>query len=667
MCVSQRDPMLNRMKELIEQISEADIAYYKNDKPIMSDKEYDALYDELRSLEDNLGITLSNSPTQKVAGEILDELTPVKHSKPMLSADKTKFVQDLIKFAKGQAVTLSWKLDGLTLVLRYDNGKLVQAITRGREGIVGEDVTHTVKHFLNVPLTVPNKLPFEVRGEGVISWENFHKINASLEEPYSHPRNLAAGSVRKLDSSDAEKRCLELVGFEVVSIDGKEMSHKESSFEFLEENGFAVVPHIYITETATSDQIENAVKLFAPSEYKYPVDGLIMEYADLEYGRSLGTTGHHENRLIAFKWQDETVDTQFKGVELATTRTGMVSITGLFEPVEIDGTTVSRAYLHNLDIFEAFQFGVGDMISVYKANMIIPQIAENKTKSNTFKLPMECPCCDAPLVVKQTPGGTRQLYCENETCSAKLVQRFEHFCEKTRMNIEGLSATTLEKFVSRGWLKNFGDLYELERHRAEIVATEGFGEKSFERLQKSIETSRECTLAKFIAALGIPLVGRHAGRDIDEYFNGSWEDFEFALQFGFDFTQLPNFGAMMQKNLYIWYADKEEEKLWRPLLNKIKFTKETKNMANEQNNKNPFNGKTVVVTGTFAYGTRGEVEARLYALGAKPSSSVTKKTDYVLYGANPGSKLEKAMNLGIKTRSEEEFEQMLKETEDAQA
>ena len=661
MCVNQKYPMLERMQKLNEQITEADIAYYQKDNPMMTDREYDALYDELKLLEEQSGIHLSNSPTQKVAGEILDELTPVQHSKPMLSANKTKFVEDLVKFAKGKDVTLSWKLDGLTLVLRYDNGNLVQAITRGREGVIGEDVTHTVKHFLNVPLTVPTKLPFEVRGEGVISWDNFQKINETLEEPYSHPRNLASGSVRKLDSNDAKSRCLELVAFEVVTLNGKPMSHKEEDFEFLEENGFSVVPHVYITEGATPDQIEKAIKMFEPKAYTYPVDGLIMEYADLAYGRSLGNTGHHENRLIAFKWQDETVDTKFKGVELATTRTGMVSITGLFEPVEIDGTMVSRAYLHNLDIFDAFQFGIGDTISVYKANMIIPQIAENKTKSNSFKLSMECPCCGAPLVEKRTTGGTRELFCENASCSAKLVQKFEHFCEKTRMNIEGLSGTTLKKFVSRGWIKNFGDLYELERYRDEIVETDGCGEKSFERLQKSIEKSRECTLAKFIAALGIPLVGRHAGRDIDEYFNGSWDDFEMALQFGFDFTQLPNFGAMMQKNLYAWYADREEEKLWRPLLSKIKFTKETKIMANEQNKTNPFYGKTVVVTGTFSYGTRGEVEARLASLGATPSSSVTKKTDYVLYGDKPGSKLQKALNLGIKTRSEEEFEQMLEE------
>ena len=659
MCVNQKDPMLKRMKILIEQINEADVAYYKNDRPIMSDREYDALYDELILLEKTWGIILSNSPTQKVSGEILDELMPVKHTKPMLSANKTKSIEDLIKFAKGHGVYLSWKLDGLTLVLRYNDGRLIQAITRGREGVIGEDVTHTVKHFLNVPLTVPNKFPFEVRGEGIIRWDNFNKINDTLEEPYSHPRNLAAGSVRKLDSTDAKSRCLEFFGFELITLDGKFMNSKEENFEFLEENGFAVVPHVYITETATADNIRYGVSLFDPKNCQFPVDGLIMEYANLEYGRSLGSTGHHENRLIAFKWQDETVETKFKGVELATTRTGMVSITGLFDPVEIDGTTVSRAYLHNLDIFDEFQFGVGDTISVYKANMIIPQIAENKMKSNTFKLPMECPCCGGPLVEKRTTGGTRELFCENVSCSAKLVQKFEHFCEKTRMNIEGLSATTLRKFVSRGWIKNFGDLYELERYRDEIVATDGFGEKSFERLQKSIEKSRECTLAKFIAALGIPQVGRHAGRDIDEYFNGSWDDFETAIGYGFDFTKLADFGATMHNNIYAWYADKEEEKLWRPLLDKIKFIKEKKIMANESKN-NPFEGKTVVVTGTFQYGPRGAVEARLYGLGAKVASSVSKKTDYVLYGENPGSKLEKAQNLGIKTRSEDEFEKILR-------
>ena len=321
-------------------------------------------------------------------------------------------------------------------------------------------------------------------------------------------------------------------------------------------------------KTQMKKKIRDAIEEMDPKKFAYPADGLIMEYDDIRYGKSLGATGHHENRLIALKWEDELFETEFLGVQLATTRTGMISITGLFKPVSIDGTQVSRAYLHNLDIFESFEFGLGDKIRIYKANMIIPQIAENVTKSKTYNLPESCPCCSNKLTVKITSGGTRQLFCENPHCAAKLVQKFIHFCEKTRMNIEGLSEKTLEQFVSHGWIRTFADLYALDQHRDEIIQTEGFGEKSFERLQASIEKSRHCTLAKFIAGLGIPMVGRHAGRDLDKYFKGSWEAFEEAVKDGFDFTQLPDFGVTMHNNIYTWYSDTEEEKLWRPLLEK---------------------------------------------------------------------------------------------------
>lgn len=645
---------IDRMKELIAQLKEADTAYYRDDRPIMSDRDYDALTDKLKSLEQYTGLTLSGSPTQIVSGEILEELTPVRHTRPMLSADKTKSVDDLVKFAGTRDVVLSWKLDGLTLVLRYDNGELQQAITRGREGIIGEDVTHTVRTFLNVPLTVPVRESFEVRGEGVISWANFEKINMSLEEPYSHPRNLAAGSVRKLDASESGKRFLEFFAFDLVT--DLKIPTKCLQMDFMEANGFSVVPHAKLLDTDDS-YIRETVELMDPKHFDYPVDGLIMEYDDVSYGKSLGATGHHENRLIALKWQDELFETKFLGVDLATTRTGMVSITGLFEPVEIDGTAVSRAYLHNLDIFDEFQFGIGDTIQVYKANMIIPQIAKNDTQSNTFSLPMTCPCCCGPLAVRTTSGGTRQLFCENPHCTARLVQKFDHFCEKTRMDIEGLSATTLEKFIGHGWIRNFGDLYDLEQHREEIVSTEGFGEKSFERLQASVEKSRNCTLAKFIAGLGIPMVGRHAGRDLDAYFHGSWEEFETAILGGFDFTQLPDFGETMHKNIYQWYQDAEEAKLWRPLLNKINFIKESSTMNTNYNT--PFYGKTVVATGKLENYTRDGIQAKLLELGAKPASSVTKKTDYLIVGEKAGSKLTKAQQIGIRTLTEEEFEEML--------
>lgn len=648
---------LERMRELIERLTEADIAYYKNDAPIMTDLEYDRLTEELASLEHDTGLVLSGSPTQKVSGEILESLAEVRHTKPMLSAGKTKSIEDLIRFAAGRAVLLSWKMDGLTLVLRYEYGKLKQAITRGREGIIGEDVTHTVRTFRNVPLTIPTKESFEVRGEGVISWESFRRINASLEEPYTHPRNLASGSTRKLDAGEASKRRLEFWAFELVS-DHLEPESKLAQQQFLQRSGFSVVPYIFLDAGHSGQDIRDTVAGMEPKDFAYPVDGLVMEYENLRYGKSLGATGHHENRLIALKWADELYSTRFRGVELATTRTGMVSITGLFDPISIDGTLVSRAYLHNLDIFDEFQFGIGDEISVYKANMIIPQIADNKTQSNTYMLPMTCPCCGKPLTVKYTSGGTRQLYCGNPHCAAKLVQKFAHFCEKTRMNIEGLSATTLEKLIGHGWVRNFGDLYELEQHREDIVRTEGFGERSFDRLQAAIEKSRRCTLAKFISGLGIPMVGRHAGRDLDRYFHGSWAEFEAAILNGFDFTQLPDFGETMHNNIYTWYADAQEAKLWRPLLRKIQFeTKENLTMETTMNN--PFAGKTVVATGKLEHYTRDGIQEKLISLGAHPSGAVSKKTDYLIVGEKAGSKLTKAQQLGVKTLTEQEFEDML--------
>lgn len=649
---------INRMRELIEQLRAADVAYYRDDNPTMTDRDYDRLTDELKALETSTGLILSGSPTQTVSGEILEELMPVRHSKPMLSADKTKSVDDLIRFAGEHAVMVSWKMDGLTLVLRYGQGKLQQAITRGREGIIGEDVTHTVRTFLNVPLTVPTTEPFEVRGEGVISWANFEKINLSLEEPYSHPRNLAAGSVRKLDPRESAKRHLEFFAFDLVSRN-LERHSKLSQQQYLESNGFAVVPYVFLDVHGDAEAIRETIDSFDPKKYAYPVDGIIMEYDDIEYGTSLGATGHHENRLIALKWEDELHETECTGLDIATTRTGMVSLTATFKPVEIDGAMVSRAYVHNYDIFKNLALGIGDKLMVYQANMIIPQIAENLTKSGSIGVPQKCPCCGSQLWIHTSSGGTKQLYCENPTCAAKLVRKFTHFCEKTRMNIEGLSETTLQKFIGHGWIRNFGDLYDLEKHREEIITTEGFGVKSFERLQASIEKSRHCTLAKFIAGLGIPMVGRHAGRDLDRYFHGSWEEFESAINSSFDFTRLPDFGVTMHNNIYTWYADKNEAKLWRPLLTKIEFVKE--NTAMNINTTNPFAGKTVVATGKLQNYTRDGIQMKLLSLGAKPASSVSKNTDYLIVGEKAGSKLTKAQQLGVPTLTEQEFEDMIAE------
>ncbi|MCQ2443780.1 MAG: NAD-dependent DNA ligase LigA [Oscillospiraceae bacterium] len=651
------NPKIKEMRELIAQISAANTAYYRDDRPIMPDRDYDSLVERLAALEEDVGTILSSSPIHSVPDEILSELVPVRHSKPMLSAAKTKSTDDFIRFIDGRPAVLSWKLDGLTLVLRYSNGQLTQAITRGREGIVGEDVTHTVRTFLNVPLSVPFLEEFEVRGEGVISWANFDSINRSLEDPYTHPRGLAAGSTRKLDPAESKKRSLEFLAFDLVTDLG--FTRKTEQLDFLAQQGFSVVPHTFFDKDTTPGHIHAIISTMKPNDYAYPVDGLIIEFDDLAYGKSLGATGHHENRLLALKWADDLYETTFEGVELATTRTGMVSITGLFKPVTIDGASVSRAYLHNLDIFDDFQFGLGDTIKVYKSNMIIPQIAENVTQSNIYQLPMTCPCCGEALTVRSSSGGIRQLYCENPHCTAKLIQKFTHFCEKTRMNIEGISATTLEKFIGHGWIHSFGDLYTLEQHREDIIKTEGFGVKSFERLLASIKKSRCCTLAQFIAGLGIPNVGRHAGRDIDQHFHGDWNAFETAIQNGFDFTSLPNFGTTMHSNIYAWYADAEEAKLWRPLLNHITFKKETMNMNPTSNT--AFAGKTIVATGKLQNYTRDGINVKILSIGAKPGSSVTKKTDFLIVGDKAGSKLAKAQKLGITILTEAEFEAMLAE------
>jgi len=692
------------MRELISLIREADIAYYKFDAPVMTDREYDLLYDELLGLEKQTGIVLSISPTQKVAGEVLESLAQVRHNRPMLSAEKTKSISTITDFIDGKAVVVSWKLDGLTLVLRYENGKLMQAITRGAEGMLGEDVTHTAKVFTNVPLEIPCKDSLEVRGEGVISWENFAKINKESEVPYTHPRNLAAGAVRRLDAEKSRGQHLEFFAFELIrdsSSDSRGGSgsydSKRSELNALQEYGFDVVGHIYLDEQTSTEHFEAFFQTFNPARFRYPVDGLIIEYDDLEYGRSLGETGHHTNRLIGLKWEDKLHDTVFLGLELATTRTGMVSLTGIFADTEIDGTIVNRAYLHNLDILDKFELGIGDEVKIYKANMIIPQLAENVTRSGTLQHPDKCPCCGSGLVIRASESGTRLLYCDDPSCPAKLIRKFAHFCSKTQMNIPGISEKTLEKFVNNGWVKNYGDLYELEQYRDEFVNTPRFGEKLFDRIQKAVNNSRNCTLNQLIAGLGIPMIGRTAGRLLSSYFHGDWDAFESAIVSGFDFTQIKDFGQTLNDNIHAWYADESEAKLWRPLLRHINIVKEMANAGGNANGdgndesdsgsgraggraggsgsgndsgsdcgvgsgsgvNNAFFGKTVVATGKLTNYSRDGIQEKLLSLGATPTGSVSSKTDYLIFGEKAGSKLAKARNLGVTTITEAEFEAML--------
>ena len=644
---------IEQMQAYIKQIRAADKAYYNAGNPMLTDYEYDQVFDALKKLEEATGLVLSGSPTHKVSGEVLDELHKVPHTRPMLSADKTKSVDDVIKFIDGRPCVLSWKLDGSTMVLRYEDGELKQAITRG-DGHAGDDVTHTARVFLDIPIKIKEREKIEVRGEAVISWANFKTINEELADGrYSHPRNLAAGSIGMLDAGESKHRCLEFRAFDLV--EGPAFQTKAEQLRYMQQLGFHVVEHV-LMENMEEEQIRRCMDDMDPKSYAYPVDGLIIEQNDVAYGKSLGHTGHHENRMIALKWKDEEYETRFRGGELRPTRKGRLSLTGLFDPVEMDGATVSRATLHNFDIFKRFQMGIGDRVLLIRSNMVIPQLVKNMDCSDTYELPETCPCCGADVVLRKEENTTF-LYCSNPRCPGVLVQKFVHYCERTRMNIPGLSEATLTKFVDKGWLTTFGDLYELGRYKDQIIQENGFGSRSFERLQRAIDRSRKTTLNRFIAAMGIHEVGRTAGRAISEYFGGSWLAFEKAIQNKFDFTLLEDFGQTMNDSIYEWYADKQAEALWRPALQHITFTIQKKERQT-MNGNSVFQGKKIVATGKLAGYTRTEIQDKILSLGATPQSAVSKTTDYLIVGEKAGSKLAKAQQLGVKVLTEEEFEQM---------
>ena len=635
-----------RMKELLSLMKREELAYYLNDSPIVSDHEWDAQFDELSALEAETGIVFASSPTQKVGGAVLDGLEKVTHSKPMLSADKTKDLKDIAAFAAKSSgpCMVSWKLDGLTLVLRYHAGKLERAITRG-DGTVGEDVTHNCASVLGIPHRIPSTDDVEVRGECVISWAGFDKVNKNVEKPYSHPRNLAAGSIRLLSQKESCTRELQFVAFELVQ---PLLGTVQASYEYLEALGFSVVPHLLKDDPAKV--IES--KVFDPARYALPADGLIVEYNDKEFGQSLGATGHHENCRIAFKWADQTYKTKFLGVRIRPTRTGILSLTAMFEPVMIDGAKVQKATLHNVDIFRKFKLGVGDEIEVYKANMIIPAIAKNNTQSGTYQLPDVCPCCGGKAVIEKR-DDTNYLVCLNEHCSARRVRQFEHFCARTYMDIPGFAGATIETLIDEGIIKTFADIYHLDRYKDQIIALDGFGLRSYEKLQAGVESSRDVALSAFIAAFGIPLIGRHVGKLLEKVF-GTLDALLKAVDDGFDFSSLDGFGAKKAGNLIVWLSDPVNRKELLDVAQEVRFKEAPAAVAD-----NPFKGKTVVATGSFEHFSRTGINQKLEELGAKVGSSVSKKTDYVIAGPGAGSKLNKAQSLGIRVLTEQEFLDML--------
>ena len=635
---------IETIKNLTTELLQYCHEYYDLDRPTISDTEYDKKYNELERLENEANFYLANSPTHKVQGQVLDCFMKVKHSKPMLSAAKTKDVNEIKKFIGNQPFYCSYKLDGATLVVRYKNGEFVQAITRGN-GEIGEDVTSQAKMITNLPMHIAYNRELELRGECVISWENFRKINATLDELYSHPRNLAAGSLRQLDTNITKQRNLSYVVFECVSDLYDEDTLFDSKWDelgYLDYLGFETV------ERCTGD-IDDCTEGMQPEWYQYPCDGLIFEMCMKSYSKSLPSTAHHEGCRMALKWADEMYETTLLDVEWNPTRTGLISPVAVFQPVNLDGAITTRATLHNLSIIEQLELGIGDTITVYRSNMVIPKIDDNLTRSNTLKIPTTCPCCRQPTEIKYT-DNSKVLMCTNPDCSARNLAKFEHFVSKKAMDIQGLSSATLETLISHGFIHKYKDIYHLSDHRNELIRLDGYGAKSIDNLLESIEKSRNVKLENFITALSIPNIGLSAAKAISKKFNGDHYEFIQALSSDYDFSQIDDFGEITNKSLHDWWKSKDPMAELLPI--EMNFIVEEKSVDNS------LSGLKFCITGTFSQ-SRDELKAILESKGAKFISSVSKNLDVLFVGDKAGSKLAKAQQLGIKIADENELMKLL--------
>ena len=613
-----------RIKDLVELLNKANKAYYQEANEIMTNFEYDKLYDELVGLEKETGMVLSNSPTVNVGYQVVSQLPKEQHNSPMLSLDKTKEVGALADFAGDRKCLLSWKMDGLTVVLTYENGELVKAVTRGN-GLVGEVITNNAKTFKNIPISIPYKGRLTLRGEAIIKYSDFEQINREIEDAdskYKNPRNLCSGSVRQLNSQVTAERNVNFVAFALINADDVDFGNSiEQQYKWMESQGFQVVEYRVVTRNS----MEDAVKYFAGKiqTYDYPSDGLVLMFDDIEYGLSLGTTAKFPRNGIAFKWEDEQAETTLKYIEWSPSRTGLINPVAVFEPVELEGTTVSRASVHNISIMEELELGSGDRIKVYKANMIIPQISENLTKSGIDDLPKECPVCGHATEVK-AENGIKTLYCPNSQCPAKHVKLFTLFVSRNGMNIDGLSEETLEKFIDAGYIKEFADIFHLDRYYEEIVATPGFGQKSYDNLMDSVEKARNVELSALIYSLGIPNIGSANAKLICKAFNNNIEKIRNASVE--ELIEIDGIGEIMAEKFCQYFADEDNIKKLDNLLKEV-------NIAEPEENTTPQNmdGLTFVITGSVEhFANRNELKSYIEKHGGKVTGSVSAKTNYLI-------------------------------------
>ena len=653
---------IKRIKELIQIVNEAGKAYYQEDREIMSNYEYDALYDELAALEKETGVVFAGSPTQNVGYQVLSELPKEAHDRPMLSLNKTKSVDELREWLGDQKGLLSWKMDGLTVVLTYENGTLSKAVTRGN-GEIGEVITNNAKMFVNVPLRIAYQGQLVLRGEAVIRYSDFERINEEIEDvdaKYKNPRNLCSGSVRQLNNEITARRSVRFYAFALVSAgdveDAEFDNSREKQFQWLQSQGFETVEW----KTVTAETISEAVHEFAEAveENDVPSDGLVLLYDDIAYGESLGRTAKFPRDSIAFKWADEIQETNLSYIEWSASRTGLINPVAVFEPVELEGTTVSRASVHNISIMESLELGVGDRITVYKANMIIPQIADNLTRSGVKDIPKICPVCGGGTEIRDM-SGIKTLYCTNPDCQAKKIKSFTLFVSRDALNIDGLSEATLEKFISAGFIHEYSDMFHLDRHREAIVEMDGFGEKSYENLVAAARRASVTTLPRVIYGLGIAGIGLANAKMLCRHFHSDFETMRRAS--AEELTEVDGIGGELAEAWTAFFASEKNNGIVDRLLAELTIETEP-----EEEGAKPFEGMTFVITGSVEhFANRKELQALIESKGGKATGSVTGKTTYLINNdtTSNSSKNKKAKELGIPILSEADFLNLLEEKE----